>query len=177
MAWLLPSKEAAEIQHEFLAIDTDKQGTISMSEWKALMVHKLAIADMDAAEIFNAVDANHDDEIHYSEFLAAMLSTRCDLHNHLLDVTFRNFDKDLSGYITADNLRDTFGTTFEGMPLERLVEEADLLEDGRISFAEFKAFVCGTPVDSNTVCLGYPAVAANDRHAEGIRDQQCCALM
>jgi len=147
MARLLTCDETAHMQKEFLAMDTDGQGTISVSEWKDLMVSQLGVLDVDAADIFDAVDAHHDREIHYSEFLAAMLSTRADLHNQHLSETFRNFDTDLSGYITAENLRENLGNFFEGKPVESLVKEADFSMDGRVSFQEFSLFMRGTPLD------------------------------
>merc|ERR1711964_320525 len=118
MAWLLTSKETEQVRQEFLAIDTDRQGTISLGELRDLMVRKFSVAEADVVKIFNAMDANHDDEIHYSEFLAAMLSTKIEVNDKLLDSTFRNFDKDLSGYITADDLRNAFGNTFDGQNVE-----------------------------------------------------------
>jgi calcium-dependent protein kinase len=178
MTWLLTSRETAQMQKEFLAIDTDQQGTISQSELKELLARTFGVADADAIEVFKAMDANHDDEIHYSEFLAAMLSTRIDLHDNLLDNTFRNFDKDLSGYITADNLRESLGCTFEGESVETLLGEADLLEDGRISFDEFVAFVCGAPLGSQSVHLSYLPKSGNEVGSDvSAAGPKCCAIM
>lgn len=135
------------MQRDFLAIDKDQQGTISLAELQDVMVRIHGVSESDAAEMFNAMDANHDHEIHYSEFLAAMLSTSVDPKSVHVDNAFRNFDTDLSGYITADNLRDVFGNNFEGKQVESLLSEADFLADGRISFDEFVAFVCDLPFD------------------------------
>lgn len=162
MSWLLTSTETSELQGEFFAIDRDQQGTISLLELKELMVKKCNFADGDVVEIFKAMDAYHDNEIHYSEFLAAMLTTRINLHDQLLDTTFRNFDRDLSGYITADNLRDAFGDTFEGEKMETLLGEADVLKDGHISFDEFVAFVRGVPLGTQAVCLSYLPKTSSD---------------
>lgn len=137
------------MQAEFLAIDKDQQGTISLAELQDVMVRMHGVSEGDVTEMFNAMDANHDDEIHYSEFLAAMLSTRVDPKSAHVGNAFRNFDKDLSGYITADNLRDVFGNTFEGKQVESLLSEADFLADGHISFDEFVAFVCDLPFERN----------------------------
>jgi len=156
MAWLLPSKDTEEMRKEFFAIDTDRQGTISLGELRTLMVERFNAADHDVVNTFKAMDVNHDDEIHYSEFLAAMLSTRIKLNDKLLDSTFRNLDKDLSGYITAENLRDCFGESFEGRPVESLVSEADVLKDGKISYPEFAAFIRGAPLESKASQLSYP---------------------
>jgi Ca2+-binding EF-hand superfamily protein len=155
-----------------------------MKEFKAIMLHNFQIAEKDVVNIFQAIDANHDDEIHYSEFLAAMLSTRIKVNDKLVDSTFRNFDKDLSGYITADNLRDAFGNAFEGQGVEHLLQEADVSRDGRISYPEFAAYVRGTPVQQNGPRLSYvprkPSRnlqnTAKRTEVEGVQ-QPCCSIM
>merc|ERR1712159_152810 len=160
MAWHLPSKETAQLQQEFFAIDKDQRGTISLAQLREIMVNQLRVPDSDVIDIFKAMDANHDNEVHYSEFVAAMLSTRIDLNDQLLDTAFRNFDKDLSGYITAENLREALGSSCVGSEkVEKLLREADFLEDGRISFPEFTAFVRGVPLEGQTYSaqLSYPA--------------------
>merc|ERR1719235_2859566 len=94
-------------------------------------------------EIFDALDTNHDDEIHYNDFLAAMVSTRIAVHDDLLKQAFRKFDLDNTGYITVDNLKEVLGEHHEGEDVENLLKEADFTHDGRISYDEFVAFVKG----------------------------------
>jgi calcium-dependent protein kinase len=186
MAWLLTNKETETVREEFIAIDTDRQGTISLGELRAVMVNKFSVRDADVVNIFQAMDMNHDDEIHYSEFLAAMLSTRVEVNDQLLESTFRNFDKDLTGYITIENLRDSLGSAFEGQQVETLLEEVDVLKEGRISFPEFAAYVRGTPVESQSVQLSYPpgmppvapkrVKSRQDERVEVVQ-QPCCNIM
>jgi calcium-dependent protein kinase len=190
MAWLLSDKETAQVRKEFCAIDTDQQGTISLGELQSLMVQKFGTSEEDILHIFRAMDANHDDEIHYSEFLAAMISTRMDMDDKLLDTAFRNFDTDLSGYITADNLRYAFGDAFEGEAVECLIGEADLSGCGHISYPEFAAYVRGVPIHSQEIQLSYPpggSPRAQSRSATSKADvaieqeraaqQACCNIM
>jgi calcium-dependent protein kinase len=186
MARLLTTKDTEKVRQEFFAIDTDRQGTISFKELKAVMVHKFNVPENDVYSIFETMDANHDDEIHYSEFLAAMLSSKIEVNDRLLDSTFRNFDKDLSGFITADNLRDAFGDSFEGKEVEALLKEARPAQDGRISFSEFAAHVRGTPLADKSVQLSYPPgcpppglkVGKELKEIEVTGpQQQCCSIM
>merc|ERR1719401_1525611 len=72
-----------------------------------------------------------------------MVSTRIQLHDEMLFSTFKRFDTDNSGYITVSNLREVLGNTFEQTEVEKLLAEADLLKDGRISYPEFQAFLKG----------------------------------
>lgn len=150
MAWSLSNDDRAQVRKEFLALDKSQQGTIKLRDLKQVLEEKLHISNEETMEIFDALDTNHDEEIHYSDFLAAMVSTRISVHDHLLQATFKKFDVDSSGYITVDNLRDVLGDTFEGEQVEKLLAEADLLKDNRISFDEFKQFVRGDKMDMAT---------------------------
>merc|ERR1719261_799193 len=86
---------------------------------------------------FEALDTSHTDEIHYSDFLAAMVSSRIQIHDEVLAQTFRRFDTDNSGFITVTNLKEVLGESFEGQEIENLMKEADFDHTGKISYQEF----------------------------------------
>jgi calcium-dependent protein kinase len=178
MAWLLPNNETAKLRNEFLAMDIDRQGTISLRELKAIMVQKFNIAENDVVSIFNSLDANHDHEIHYSEFLAAMFSSRIELNDKLLGDAFRNFDKDLTGYITPENLRESFGEVYEGVCVDALMKEADALKHGKISYPEFAAYVRGKPLDMDDAHIppSVSPVIIIEKADAGVH-QACCSIM
>ncbi|CAK9080319.1 Hypothetical protein (Fragment), partial [Durusdinium trenchii] len=48
----------------------------------------------------DALRGTQREEIHYSDFLAAMMSTRIALHDDLLRSAFQRFDVDNEGYVT-----------------------------------------------------------------------------
>merc|ERR1719469_1779150 len=102
------------------------------------MIDKFHISDQETHQIFEAMDSNQDETIHYSDFLAAMMNTRISMHSDLLRSAFRRFDTDNSGFITVENLREVLG---ENEEVEPMLAEVDLLKDNRISYAEFVAFV------------------------------------
>jgi len=146
MAWSLSNEERAKVREYFVSMDKNKQGTITLLELKQVMMDKFHISDAETKQVFEALDTNQDDTIHYSDFLAAMLNTRIAMHDDLLRSAFRRFDTDSSGFITVDNLRQVLGDTFEGEQVETLLSEADMLKDNRISYAEFVAYLRGTPL-------------------------------
>merc|ERR1712151_286028 len=84
---------------------------------------------------------NHAEEIHYSEFLAAMMSSRIQLHDDLLKQTFQRFDVNNEGFITKGSLREVLGQVYEGEDIDILVEEADISHDGKIDYDEFIKFL------------------------------------
>lgn len=146
MAWSLSNEERAKVRDYFIAMDTTQSGTITLAELKDVLTRKFHIPDAETAAIFHAMDSNHDEEIHYSDFLAAMVSTRIAVHDDLLRQAFKKFDVDNSGYITAANMRQVLGENHEGEEVENLMAEADFSHDGRISFEEFVAYIKGEPM-------------------------------
>merc|ERR1711862_854302 len=99
------------------------------------------ITDEETQKILGALDSNSDHKIHYSDFLAAMLSTRLNMSDDLIMATFRRFDTDNSGQITLENLKQVIGDEVEGDSVDKLMAEADLLKNGMISYAEFTQYL------------------------------------
>jgi serine/threonine protein kinase len=143
MAWSLTNEDRAKVRNYFISMDTTQQGTITLAELRDVMNTSFEVPDEETRAVFEALDSNNDQEIHYSDFLAAMVSTRIDLHDDLLAQAFKRFDVDNSGFITAENLQEVLGETFEGTEVEELMKEADFVNDGRISFPEFVAYAKG----------------------------------
>mmetsp|Transcript_32777 Transcript_32777/g.87990 ORF Transcript_32777/g.87990 Transcript_32777/m.87990 type:complete len:570 (-) Transcript_32777:44-1753(-) len=154
MAWSLSNEDCAKVRSHFIAMDTNRQGTITICELRSVMTEKFQIPDEETKAIFETMDSTKDDLIHYSDFLAAMVSTRIALHDDLLRAAFRKFDTDSSGYITVDNLNHVLGGNIAPEDLQRLLSEADILQDGRISYPEFVAYLRGTPIDEHAQAAG-----------------------
>jgi len=143
MAWSLTNDERKMVRDAFLELDTSRSGTITLAEFRNALVEKFHISDAAVLEAFKALDTNHTDEIHYSEFLAAMVSSRIAIHDDLLKGAFKRFDTDNSGFISVENLREVLGDSFEGAEVEKLLQEADLKQDGKISYEEWIAYLKG----------------------------------
>eukprot|EP00929_Paragymnodinium_shiwhaense_P018171 TRINITY_DN1282_c1_g1_i1.p1 TRINITY_DN1282_c1_g1~~TRINITY_DN1282_c1_g1_i1.p1 ORF type:complete len:536 (+),score=126.76 TRINITY_DN1282_c1_g1_i1:72-1610(+) len=137
MAWSLTVEERQKVRQAFLELDKDQTGTIKLWEFKQALDQHFKLDDEQAEAAFAALDTSQTDEIHYSEFLAAMCSTRVAMHDDLLKNTFKRFDKDNSGYITADNLRDVLGS----QDVQAILEEVDRNTDGKISYEEFLGYL------------------------------------
>lgn len=163
MAWSLSNEERSKVEEYFEELDTHHQGTICLEDLRHVLVDKLHVTDQETCEIFHAMDTTHHDEIHYSDFLAAMVSTRIALHDDLLRATFQRFDIEHTGYITVENLRDVLGDTFEGLDVSKLLQEADMLQDGRIDYDEFVNYLRGDPIPE----IRMAAMKMIDKHREG----------
>jgi calcium-dependent protein kinase len=142
LAWSLSNEDRAKVRDTFLSFDASHQGTITLGELKNVMVDKLHVADeCETRAVFEALDYNHDQEIHYSDFLAAMVDTQITLDTDLLFAAFRRFDKDGSGFISLENLKDVLGSHVDGEKVEVFMDDVDQNKDGKISFREFAAYL------------------------------------
>lgn len=140
MAWSLTADDRKDLREEFMAMDKDNSGTISLSEFTEVVRNQYEISGEDIERAFEQIDAAGDHEIHYTEFLAAMVSKRVNLYEDLLRSTFRRFDKDDSGYLEPKELQEVLGEEFDGSDIEELMDDADDNHDGKISWAEFLHF-------------------------------------
>ncbi|CAK0846974.1 unnamed protein product [Prorocentrum cordatum] len=148
MAWSLTAEERAEVREAFLEMDKDKTGTIKLWELKQVLLERFSMPEDESTKVFKALSSTtNDEEIHYSDFLAAMVAGRLRLHEELLDDVFRRFDTDGTGKISPENLKVVLG---EKTPLDEFMREADTDQDGYISYAEFIAYLRTGKADSET---------------------------
>jgi calcium-dependent protein kinase len=146
MAWSLNQEEREKVEKYFLAMDSKHQGAISYDDMKKVMVDKFHLPRNEAKRAFDALDTSHHKEIHFSDFLAAMINSHVELHEELVHEAFRKFDTDDSGYITVDNLRTVLGDTFEGQKVEKLLNEADTAHHGQLTYHEFASYLTGKEI-------------------------------
>merc|ERR1719361_340149 len=92
------------------------------------------------------MDLKKDEVIYYSDFLAAMVSSKIELHDEILMATFKKFDTDRTGYITANNLRQVLGDRFDGVKVKTLLMDLDLSQHNKISYPEFETYLRSKPV-------------------------------
>mmetsp|Transcript_56819 Transcript_56819/g.133447 ORF Transcript_56819/g.133447 Transcript_56819/m.133447 type:complete len:548 (+) Transcript_56819:165-1808(+) len=141
MAWSLSAPERAQVRDAFVAMDPDHTGVVKLSALKEILVENFELPDEKINDIVHALDYNNDEELNYSEFLAAMVSTRIEMHDDLLMNAFRRFDTDGTGYITVEDLRKVLGESFDGATVEELLREADMSGRGKIFAEEFISYL------------------------------------
>jgi len=163
VALSMPDREKASLRDAFLRFDTNRDGTITLQELKAVLREHGGLDGM-AEETLKALSHDDQGEIQYSEFLAAMVSTRVELTDALIEEAFRRFDADRSGYITDENLQEIFGVGYQELELAQFMQEADTSGDGRISLQEFMAFMKSAQEDAR--CYTAQAEEREKRSAE-----------
>jgi len=140
MAWSLTTEEQAELREQFLLLDTRKSGSIKLGDLKAALKENFHVDGCEAEYLLSMLDSDNSEEIEYSEFLAAALVGRVNAHEGLLRRTFSRFDRDSSGLISAAELREVLGDSFEGSDMDELIRAVDTSGDGHIDFDEFMAY-------------------------------------
>jgi len=141
MAWSLSMEDRQRLRGKFLELDVHKKGTISLPQFKAVLQESYHVNSAEAERLFAALDTDHDNEICYSEFLAAVLQDRVRMHEHVLRRTFARFDRDEAGVITVENLRTVLGDTFEDVDVMELMREADTTGSGFICYEQFLQYL------------------------------------
>ena len=153
----LSHNELKELREVFLAADVDNSGTLTFEQISKLL-ERFGHEDLDDTNlktIFSGlhVDHLHHDEnggssssahlarVHYMEFLAATVETRCVIDATALKVAFDHMDVDHTGYITAHSLKAVLGKGFSDAEVEEMVGLID--RDGKISKNEFIALMQG----------------------------------
>jgi len=140
MAWSLSTEDRAELREQFLLLDKEKKGTIKPKDLQAIMMEYLNIDEDEAKQLFESMDTDQNEEIEYSEFLAAALVGHVKVHEDVLITTFQRFDIDGNGKIDYDELQSILGESFSDADIKELIREADTSEDGMIDYDEFLAY-------------------------------------
>ncbi|XP_047325840.1 calcium-dependent protein kinase 29 [Impatiens glandulifera] len=140
----LTEEEIKGLKEMFNNMDTDRSGTITYDELK-MGLTKLGsrLSESEIKQLMDAADVDKNGSIDYIEFITATMHRhRLDKEEHLYKA-FQYFDKDDSGFITRDELRNAM--TEYGMgdeaTIDEVIEDVDTDKDGRINYEEFVAMM------------------------------------
>lgn len=90
--------------------------------------------------MFDAVDSDCSGFIDYTEFVVATFDTHELTADEFLEAAFNQFDRDKTGVLTPQNIRDAFGTGEDAKSpelIEKIIQQVDENGDGEVDFAEF----------------------------------------
>ena len=137
-------KEVINACKLFNQIDLNADGKITQQElYEGLRSRiKSDTLEEDIKKIFQKLDMDGNGFIEYEEFVRAAVSKEKFMGENVLKFAFRFFDKDNSGKIDFEEIEKIFKksvTNKERMEesLYRIIFEADINRDGKISFDEF----------------------------------------
>ncbi|CAH3176449.1 unnamed protein product, partial [Porites evermanni] len=135
----LTDEQIAEIKEVFSCYDKDGDGTITTEELGTVM-RSLGQNPTDAElqDMVNELDTNGNGKIEFDEFLPMMCRKMKEVYlAEVLRETFKIFDKDGNGYINASELKELMeklGEKLSDEQIEKMIAEADLDEDGKVSY-------------------------------------------
>ncbi|KAJ0024198.1 hypothetical protein Pint_09317 [Pistacia integerrima] len=147
----LSTEEIKGLKEMFNNMDTDGSGTITYEELKdglSRLGSKLTEAEI--KQLMDAADVDKSGTIDYTEFITATMQRhKLEKEEHLYEA-FQYFDKDNSGFITREELRQAM--TQHGMgdeaTIDEIIEDVDTDKDGRINYQEFAAMMRKGPQDT-----------------------------
>uniref|UniRef100_A0A7S3K8N7 Calcium-dependent protein kinase n=1 Tax=Euplotes crassus TaxID=5936 RepID=A0A7S3K8N7_EUPCR len=135
----LNQKETDEMEKIFAAMDKNNDGMLSKEEISEGYEEHFGypIEDEELDSIFSAIDTDGSGAIDYSEFLIATMNMQQLMSKQHLKQAFKMFDKDNSGTISKEEIKEALGNLEEDI-VDVIVSEVDDNGDGEISFEEFE---------------------------------------
>lgn len=93
-------------------MDDDGSKTISEYEFaKACKDFKVGISEENVPILFQAFDTNRDGTLNIDEFLMAIRGELNDFRRGLIEKAFRKIDKDGSGYLDIEDIKDVYNAS------------------------------------------------------------------
>ncbi|KAL0337970.1 UNVERIFIED_CONTAM: Calcium-dependent protein kinase [Sesamum calycinum] len=141
----LSVEEVAGIKEGFQLMDTGNKGKIDINELRTGL-HKLGhqIPEADLLVLMEAGDVDKDGYLDCGEFVAISVHLRKMGNEDHLRKAFEFFDRNETGYIEIEELREAFADEAEPTSEEvinAIIQDVDTDKDGRISFEEFAAMM------------------------------------
>lgn len=122
-------------------------------------------------DLFHLLDSNGDEQIYYSDFLAATMEIQNTLREDTIHSVFHRFDADRSGTIEAKDLKDVLGDVFEGVEVEQLIEEVTSPSaGGKITYEGFLRVLQSHNITSPKLCVAEPQECESDTTQEPMTD-------
>lgn len=138
---LLGNEEKEDLEKIFRALDKNGDGHLSKDEiLEGYEEHfGVPINEEDVDKMIKNVDIDGNGCIEYTEFVMATMNEKNMVTNDKLQAAFKMFDKDSSGTITADEIKDVLGfdSSLSSKALDQIIKEVDENGDGVIQYDEF----------------------------------------
>ena len=138
MATQLNEIQLTKLKQTFLDIDKNKDGRLSFEEIYQAFNGQYSKEEL--KEIMDSMDIDHNNFIDYTEFLASAIDENIYLQEDNILNAFNKFDKDQSGKISVNDLKDALGIEMPDVDPKvylEMIKEADLDGDNEVDFNEF----------------------------------------
>ncbi|CAK0844626.1 unnamed protein product [Prorocentrum cordatum] len=165
IAGQLSEGQIRALRDTFTAMDENNDGLLSVAELQEGL-RRAGLGDVqDMPQIMEAIDADADGQIAYTEFLAATLQRKMYLQEDVCWTAFGVFDIDGDGRISPEELRQVLrsGSVDEMLAAQdgdAIVEAVDRNGDGLIDFEEFMEMMRGSSRSTRSIFV--PAAALQE---------------
>uniref|UniRef100_A0ACD5Y241 Uncharacterized protein n=1 Tax=Avena sativa TaxID=4498 RepID=A0ACD5Y241_AVESA len=133
----MPVEELDKYVQMFHLMDKDKNGNLSLEElMEGLHINGQRVPESEIRMLLEAADTDGNGTLDCDEFVTVSLHLKKMTNDEYLASAFRYFDKDGSGFIELDELRQELGPSEQSI-LE-IIRDVDTDKDGRISYQEFE---------------------------------------
>lgn len=139
-----------ELRDIFVALDAEGDGIITLVDLKTALQNMHSDKGFDEATIeklFIGIDQDNSGQIHYNEFLAAVIESQGLITMEHLAETFDRLDSNGKGYISKDDLKDLLGSDYNEETVDRMIEEADFKKNGHVDYGEFLSLMFADPAE------------------------------
>jgi len=139
---LITKEDKNELMGLFQQFDKNGDGVLTREE--ILLGYREILGDVEAEieadRIMREVDLDKSGTIDYNEFVLASISQQKLLNKEKLEATFKMFDKDGNGTISAEEIKSILcqGGNSDSAAIDQIIKENDINGDGEISLTEFK---------------------------------------
>eukprot|EP00245_Coleochaete_scutata_P008905 TRINITY_DN2815_c0_g1_i1.p1 TRINITY_DN2815_c0_g1~~TRINITY_DN2815_c0_g1_i1.p1 ORF type:complete len:761 (-),score=182.52 TRINITY_DN2815_c0_g1_i1:1178-3460(-) len=144
----LSNEEILGLRELFRSFDKNNTGNISLEELrKGLAQRGCHLSDAESDQLLASADLDQDGAINYTEFVAATLHMSKLQKEDRIYAAFQHFDKDNSGFITADEIAHSLqehNISVDRAMLYSIIADIDKDFDGRINYDEFAAMMRST---------------------------------
>ncbi|XP_061356338.1 calcium-dependent protein kinase 29 isoform X2 [Gastrolobium bilobum] len=140
----LSEEEIIGLKQMFNNMDIDRTGTITYEELKfGLSRLGSKLNEYEIKQLMDAADVDQSGTIDYQEFITATINRHKLEKEANLFKAFQYFDKDNSGYITRDELRQALTEYQMGdeATINEVIDDVDTDKDGHINYQEFVAMM------------------------------------
>ena len=141
------NKMIQKLTEIFKELDESGEGLLSKDElkkgYKKFFTDKITDSEFD--QIMKTIDQDNSGQISIEEFIRATVDYENLVSEKNLKSAFDFFDKDHSGSLSPDEVREVLGLNEDNNSTNKIVEgiikEVDVNGDGLISYDEFKAMM------------------------------------